>query len=127
MPGEGTSDREGNPPCSGYVRVDVGTEEDEEVGDPTDSNEKAGGIPSTQETNEMESCLVYRVNKQGATKIPLGTVMERRSTERKNNIVGLLKLAAIRYNVLMGQTIQINFRGICAELEIRAVKRFRPK
>lgn len=75
----------------------------------------------------MESCLVYLVNKQRASKIPLGTVMERRSTERKNNIVGLLKLAAIRYNLLMGQTMQIYFRGICAEMEIRTVKEFRPK
>lgn len=74
----------------------------------------------------METCLVYLVNKQRASKIPLGTIMERRRTERKNNIVDLLKLAAIRYNVSSGQTIQINFRGICAELEIRAVKRFRP-
>ncbi len=75
----------------------------------------------------METCTVYRVNKQGATKIPVGTLMERRGAERGNNIVGLLKLAAIRYNVLMGQTIQIYFRGNCAEMEIRAVKEFRPK
>lgn len=53
--------------------------------------------------------------------------MERRGAERGNNIVDLLKLAAIRYNVLMGQTIQIYFRGICAEMEIRTVKGFRPK
>jgi hypothetical protein len=36
------SDGERIPPCSGCVRVEVGTEEDEEVGDPTDSNERAG-------------------------------------------------------------------------------------
>jgi hypothetical protein len=75
----------------------------------------------------METCMVYLVNKQRATKIPVGTLMERRGAERGNNIVGLLKLAAIRYNVLMGQTIQIYFRGICAEMEIRTVKGFRPK
>ena len=74
----------------------------------------------------METCRVYLVNKQRASKIPVGTIMERRGAERGNNIVGLLKLAANRYNVSLGQTIQINFRGICAEMEIRAVKGFRP-
>jgi len=75
----------------------------------------------------METCIVYLVNKQRASKIHLGTLMERRGAERGNNIVGLLKLAAIRYNALLGQTIQISFRGVCAEMEIRAVKGFRPK
>ena len=127
MQGEGTSDREEYPPCSRCVYVDVGTEEDEEVDDPTDSNNRAWGIPVARETNEMETCMVYLVNKQRASKIPVGTLMERRGAERGNNIAGLLKLAAIRFNVLLGQTIQINFRGICAEMEIRAVKGFRPK
>jgi len=53
--------------------------------------------------------------------------MERRGTERGNNIVGLLRLAAIRYNVPQGQTLQVNFRGIVAEMEIRVVKGFQPK
>ena len=75
----------------------------------------------------METCMVYLVNKQRASRTPMGTIMERRGTERGNNIVGLLKLAAIRYNLLLGQTIQISFRDICAEMEIRAVKGFRPK
>lgn len=86
-----------------------------------------GGIPTAQETNEMETCQVYLVNKQRASKIPLGTLMERRGTERGNNIVGLLRLAAIRYNVPSGQTLQVNFRGIVAEMEIRVVKGFQPK
>jgi len=75
----------------------------------------------------METCLVYLVNKQRASKIQVGTLMERRRTERGNNIVDLLKLAAIRYKVLSGQTVQINFRGMLVEMEIRAVKGFRPK
>lgn len=75
----------------------------------------------------METCLVYLVNKQRASKIQVGTLMERRRTERGNNIVDLLKLAAIRYKVLPGQTVQINFRGMLVEMEIRAVKGFRPK
>jgi len=104
-----------------------GTEEEEEAGDPTDSNKRAGGIPTTQETGEMETCQVYLVNKQRASRIPLGTLMERRGTERGNNIVGLLRLAAIRYNVPSGQTLQVNFRGIVAEMEIRVVKGFQPK
>ena len=127
MQREETSGGEGNLSCSGCIRVDVGTEEDEGVGDPTDSNERAWGIPSTQETSEMETCMVYLINKQRASRTPMGTLMERRGTERGNNIVGLLKLAAIRYNVLLGQTIQISFRGICAEMELRAVKGLRPK
>ena len=75
----------------------------------------------------METCKVYLVNKQRASKIPVGTLVERRGAERGNNIVGLLKLAAIRFNVSLGQTIQINFRGICAEIETRTVTGFRPK
>jgi hypothetical protein len=75
----------------------------------------------------MGTCQVYLVNKQRASKIPLGTLIERRRTERGNNIVGLLRLAAIRHNVSSGQTIQINFRGIVAEMEIRVVKGFQPK
>jgi hypothetical protein len=107
--------------------VDAGTEEEEEVDDPTDSNDRAWGTPFTQETSEMETCMVYLLNKQRASKTPVGTLMERRGAERGNNIAGLLKLAAIRFNVVLGQTIQINFRGICAEMEIRAVKGSRPK
>ena len=75
----------------------------------------------------METCMVYLVNKQRTSKIPVGTLTERRGAERGNNIVGLLKLAAMRHNVSLGQTIQINFRGIVAEMEIRVVKGFQPK
>ena len=107
--------------------MDVGTEEDEEVDDPADSNNRAWGIPVARETSEMETCMVYLVDKQRASKIKVGTLMERRRAERGNNIVGLLKLAALRYNLLLGQTIQVNFRGILVEMEIRAVKGFRPK
>ena len=71
--------------------------------------------------------MVYLVNKQRASKIHVGTIVERRRTERGDNIVGLLKLAANRYKVSLGQTIQINFRGTLIEMEIRAVKGFRPK
>lgn len=122
MHGEGTPNRKGNPPCSRHVRVEVGTEQDEEVGDPADSNDGALGIPSAQETSEMETCMVYLVNKQRTSKIPVGTLTERRGAERGNNIVGLLKLAAMRHNVSLSQMIQINFRGIVAEMEIRVVK-----
>ena len=127
MQGEGTSDREEYPPCSRCVHVDAGTEEEEEVDDPTDSNDRAWGTPSAQETSEMETCMVYLVNKQRTSKIPVGTLTERRGAERGNNIVGLLKLAAMRHNVSLGQTIQISFRGIVAEMEIRVVKGSRTK
>jgi len=75
----------------------------------------------------METCMVYLVNKQRTSKIPVGTLTERRGAERGNNIVGLLKLAAMRHNVSLGQTIQISFRGIVAEMEIRVVKGSRTK
>lgn len=74
----------------------------------------------------MELCAVYLVNKQRASKIHVGTVMERRRTERRSNIVGLMKLAANRY-LSLGQTIQIKFRGNLYEMEIRAAKEFRPE
>ncbi len=64
----------------------------------------------------METFMVYLINKQRASKIQVGTLVERRGTDRGNNIVGLLKLAANRYKESSGQTIQIDFRGFFVEL-----------
>jgi hypothetical protein len=64
----------------------------------------------------METFMVYLVNKRRASKIQVGTLVERRMTDRGNNIVGLLKLAANRYKESSGQTIQIDFRGFFVEL-----------
>jgi len=59
---------------------------------------------------------VYRVDKFHDRKEPVGTLVERRKSDRGSNIAGLLKLAANRFKVSPGQAIQIDFRGILVEL-----------
>jgi len=64
----------------------------------------------------MTTFTVYRVDKAHEKRMPVGTLVERRGTDRGNNIVGLLKLAASRFKDAPGQTIQVEFRGILFEL-----------
>ncbi len=45
----------------------------------------------------MKSVTVYRVDYQREKKDPIGTVIERRSKERGDNILGLLRLARKMY------------------------------
>ena len=64
----------------------------------------------------MTPITVYRVDKVRERKVQLGTLVERRRTERGNNIVGMLKLAASRFKLSPGQKIQVEFRGILVEM-----------
>ncbi|HEY5765566.1 MAG TPA: hypothetical protein VIS30_06015 [Candidatus Deferrimicrobiaceae bacterium] len=41
----------------------------------------------------MKNVTVYRVDYVRKTKVPIGSVMERRNAERGNNLIGLLRLA----------------------------------
>jgi hypothetical protein len=65
---------------------------------------------------EMTTFTVYRVDKVREKKLPVGTLVERRNTERGNNIAGLLKLAAHRFKLSSGQKIQVEFGGFLVEL-----------
>lgn len=64
----------------------------------------------------MTTIPVYSVDKARERRVQVGTLVERRRTDRGNNIAGLLKLAANRFKSSQGQTIQVEFRGILVEL-----------
>lgn len=64
----------------------------------------------------MTTHAVYSVDKVRKRKVQVGTLVERRRTDRGNNIAGLLRLAACRFKVSPGQTIQVDFGGILVEL-----------
>jgi hypothetical protein len=60
-------------------------EEDEEVG------VKSG------ELTKVKTYTVYRIDFLNNKKVPIGTLVERREKERKNNEVGILRLAQKLY------------------------------
>jgi hypothetical protein len=66
--------------------------------------------------DEMATFNVYRVGKAREGKVKVGTLVERRRTDRGDNIAGLLKLAANRFKLSPRQKIQVEFGGILVEL-----------
>jgi hypothetical protein len=66
--------------------------------------------------DEMMTFTVYGVDKVRERKVQLGTVVERRRTDRGNNIAGLLELAANRFKLSSDQKIQVQFGGFLVEL-----------
>ena len=64
----------------------------------------------------MTTFTVYSVDKVSERKVQMGTLVERRKTDRGNNIAGLLKLAAHRFKLSSGQKIQVEFGGFLVEL-----------
>jgi len=64
----------------------------------------------------MTTFTVYSVDKVRERRVQVGTVVERRRTDRGNNIAGLLKLAANRFKLSPGQKIQVQFGGILVEI-----------
>jgi len=64
----------------------------------------------------MKTITVYSVDKVRERKVKVGTLEERRRTDRGNNIIGLLKLAAIRFKLSPGKKIQVEFGSILVEL-----------
>jgi hypothetical protein len=67
-------------------------------------------------TDEMTTFTVYRFDQIRERKVQVGTLVERRKTDRGNNIAGLLKLAANRFKLSPDQKIQVEFVGIRFEL-----------
>ncbi|OIP34712.1 MAG: hypothetical protein AUK27_06470 [Deltaproteobacteria bacterium CG2_30_66_27] len=63
----------------------------------------------------MTTFNVYSVDKVRERKVQVGTVVERRRTDRGNNIAGLLKIAANRFKLSPEEKIHINFGGILIE------------
>lgn len=60
----------------------------------------AGGVA-------MKGVTVYRVDRETRTKVPVGTVMERRKEERGRNLVGLLHVARKDFVFSQGDALQI--------------------
>jgi len=66
--------------------------------------------------HEMTTITVYSVDKGRERKVQMGTLVERRRTDRGNNIAGLLKIALNRFKLSPGQKMQIDFGGFLVEL-----------
>lgn len=64
----------------------------------------------------MTTITVYSVDRDRERKVQVGTLVERRKTDRGNNIAGLLKLAANRFKLSPDQKIQVVFGGFLVEL-----------
>lgn len=63
----------------------------------------------------MKSVTVYRVNPALKTKIPIGSLIERRQKERGKNFVGLLSLARKTFLRAPHETFQIDVGGMWIE------------
>jgi hypothetical protein len=47
----------------------------------------------------MNTVMVYRIDKETRAKIPLGILVDRRKSERENNLMGMLRLARKEFAV----------------------------
>jgi len=63
----------------------------------------------------MTTFTVYSVDKVSEKTVQVGTLVERRRTDRGNNIAGLLKLAAKRFQLSTGKKIQVRFGDFLVE------------
>jgi hypothetical protein len=77
---------------------------------------RSGERPFRKEGDEMTTITGYRLDEVRQGKTQAGTIVERRQTDRGNNISGLLKLAANRFKQSPGRRIQVDFGGISVEL-----------
>lgn len=55
----------------------------------------------------MKNLTVYRVDRKNRTKVPIGTVVERRKGERGSNLVGLLRTARAIFIPSPGELLQV--------------------
>lgn len=55
----------------------------------------------------MKTVTVYRVDYVRKTKVPIGCVVERRSKERGDNLIGLLRLARKTFSSSPEEALQI--------------------
>ena len=55
----------------------------------------------------MKNVTVYRVDYVRKTKVPIGLVVERRTKERGDNLIGLLRMARKAYSSSMEEALHI--------------------
>ena len=63
----------------------------------------------------MTTFTVFRVDEVRERKVKVGTLVERRGTDRGNNLAGLIKLAAKRFKLTPGHKIQVQFGDFLVE------------
>jgi len=63
----------------------------------------------------MTTFTVFSVDKAPEREVKVGTLVERRRTDRGNNIAGLLKLAVHRFKLSSDEKIQVQFGGFLVE------------
>jgi len=63
----------------------------------------------------MTTFTVFSVDEVRERKVKVGTLVERRGTDRGNNLAGLMKLAAKRFKLSPGQKIQVQFGDFLVE------------
>lgn len=63
----------------------------------------------------MKGLTVYRVDRETRTKVPIGTVVERRKEERGRNLIGLLQLARKDFVAARDDALQIQADNLWIE------------
>lgn len=63
----------------------------------------------------MKGVTVYRLDRETRTKVPVGTVMERRKEERGSNLVGLLQVARKDFIFSGNDALQIQTENLRIE------------
>ena len=63
----------------------------------------------------MKGVTVFRVDRETRSKVPVGTVMERRKEERGRNLVGLLQVARKEFVFSRGEALQIQSENLRIE------------
>ncbi len=63
----------------------------------------------------MKGLTVYRVDRETRTKVPVGTVVERRKEERGRNLVGLLQVAKKDFVSARDESLQIQADNLWIE------------
>lgn len=63
----------------------------------------------------MKYLTVYRVDRENKTKVPVGTVVERRKRERGGNFVGLLRVARNVFVSSPGNALRIQADNLWIE------------
>jgi len=63
----------------------------------------------------MKGLTVFRVDRETRTKVPVGTVVERRKEERGRNLVGLLQVAKKDFVSSRGDTLRIQANNLSIE------------
>ncbi len=71
--------------------------------------------PGREGDMERKFHTVYRMNREKKTRVPVGTIQERRKGERGSNLVGLLRIARQTFDSSPGDSLQIQAGNLWIE------------